>query len=335
MPKSPNIRNLLLLTSFSSTSLALSYFGYNEIKKRDSTIIKDNLKISFATHPKNPKLLLSPFTSKDGSHYCGEDAFVIGSFHNNQKNDSNFIIGIADGVGSWTKKGIDAGHFSRALMKEVGLYHYDFNDDKDLISVMSSSFQSLHNNLSSYSPKPFGSSTCCLVSIKDSSFCSANLGDSGFMLIRDGKVLNRSISLQSRFNCPFQLTMVPTHLKGISNSNNDFNTIYRSGDPTKSSLLRGDLKKGDVLIMGTDGLWDNLWDSDILSILSKNKNGDDTNLAAIIADSSLKASLKERSFEDGPSPFGYEAIKQGVPDAKELYWNGKRDDITVITVEYQ
>lgn len=341
MAKSQNLRNLLLLTSFSSTTLAVSYFGYKEIKRRDSVVAKDNLKISFATHPKNPKLLPSPFTSKDGSHYCGEDAFVLSSFSTfgdgNGDGKTITLVGIADGVGSWSKKGIDPGHFARGLMREVGLR----KPMQDLKQLMSSSFSSLYTNISSYPVPPFGSSTCCLLAISDGSFLSANLGDSGFILVRDGKVLDRSVSLQSRFNCPYQLTMVPLHLKGknATSKSGDPTTpteLYRSGDPTKAALLDGDFKRGDILVIGTDGLWDNLWDAEILSVIASSKTetvSTSSNLAEAIADASLKASTKQRSLSDGPSPFGDEAIKQGVPDAKELYWHGKKDDITVVTVE--
>lgn len=56
-----------------------------------------------------------------------------------------------------------------------------------------------------------GSTTACLVSLDalESKVHAVNLGDSGYMIVRDGKVLLRSQEQQHYFNTPFQLTLVP------------------------------------------------------------------------------------------------------------------------------
>jgi hypothetical protein len=58
----------------------------------------------------------------------------------------------------------------------------------------------------------FGSGTLCLLSIdKSSSYLrSLNIGDSGFMLIRQNKLIIRSHPQYHRGSSPFQLSSLPT-----------------------------------------------------------------------------------------------------------------------------
>ena len=62
-----------------------------------------------------------------------------------------------------------------------------------------------------------GSCTACVLSLykKEKTLYTANLGDSGFLVIRSGKVVARSEEQQHYFNTPFQLAMAPTTLEGV------------------------------------------------------------------------------------------------------------------------
>ena len=61
-----------------------------------------------------------------------------------------------------------------------------------------------------------GSTTACLVSFdtSDNRLHTVNLGDSGYMVVRNGRVLARSQEQQHYFNTPFQLTLVPPSYRG-------------------------------------------------------------------------------------------------------------------------
>lgn len=61
-----------------------------------------------------------------------------------------------------------------------------------------------------------GSTTACIVSLDtgDSQLHTVNLGDSGYMLVRKGRILARSQDQQHYFNTPFQLTIVPPDYRG-------------------------------------------------------------------------------------------------------------------------
>lgn len=61
-----------------------------------------------------------------------------------------------------------------------------------------------------------GSSTACIVTLhrEERKIYSANLGDSGFMVIRDGEIVHRSTEQQHYFNTPFQLAAAPPQQGG-------------------------------------------------------------------------------------------------------------------------
>ena len=65
-----------------------------------------------------------------------------------------------------------------------------------------------------------GSSTAVLLSVdkEDDRVSLANLGDSGFIHIRDGKVEKRSKDQTHYFNCPFQLSVKIKGSQSISDS---------------------------------------------------------------------------------------------------------------------
>lgn len=56
-----------------------------------------------------------------------------------------------------------------------------------------------------------GSSTACVIVLnkETSSIYAANIGDSGFVVVRRGEVVHRSSEQQHYFNTPFQLSLPP------------------------------------------------------------------------------------------------------------------------------
>lgn len=61
-----------------------------------------------------------------------------------------------------------------------------------------------------------GSSTACIVVLDRQShqLHTANLGDSGFLVVRGGEVVHRSDEQQHYFNTPFQLSIAPPGAEG-------------------------------------------------------------------------------------------------------------------------
>jgi hypothetical protein len=56
-----------------------------------------------------------------------------------------------------------------------------------------------------------GSSTACILSLDtvSSVLYSANIGDSGYVIFRDGQIIEESLALTHYFNCPYQLSNPP------------------------------------------------------------------------------------------------------------------------------
>ncbi|XP_017255264.1 probable protein phosphatase 2C 55 isoform X1 [Daucus carota subsp. sativus] len=217
--------------------------------------------------------------------------------------DAHFIceekqtIGIADGVGGWTKKGVNAGEYARELMiNSINALHTVPRGAVDPKRVLSQAYSKT---------KLPGSCTACLLSLNGNILRAANLGDSGFMVIRNGNVLYKSPVQQHGFNHPYQLGQ-------------------GSGDHP-SSAMRTELtmEAGDVIIVGTDGLFDNMYSEEILLWVTQeiNQSSDPQMIAWRLAEAALYNSMDK--FAD--TPFARASRENGGNHS-----GGKIDDITVI-----
>ncbi|KAJ1350639.1 hypothetical protein KIN20_006472 [Parelaphostrongylus tenuis] len=177
-----------------------------------------------------------PSTVLDTGMY-GDDACFISRFKN------TFVVGVADGVGGWRKYGIDPSEFSRKLMRECEkrVASGDF-DPRKPETLLEKAFKA-----TAEAPRPVGSSTACVLVVHQEMLYSANLGDSGFMVVRNGRVIIKSEEQVHYFNAPFQLTLPPEGYRGF---------IGDTPDLADKSEIR--VQKGDIIVLATDGLWDNL-----------------------------------------------------------------------------
>ncbi|CAG8755534.1 8920_t:CDS:2, partial [Acaulospora morrowiae] len=154
---------------------------------------------------------------KAGKVDAGEDAFFyVGT-------DSGVALGVADGVGGWSQMGVDPAYFSWALMDNAARIAKEFSaselalfnapdgcaDILDAKQVLSGAF----DNLIKSGKVKAGSSTACILSLSKISgiLNAATLGDSAYLIIRNGQLYYESPSQQHFFNCPYQLTIVPDH----------------------------------------------------------------------------------------------------------------------------
>lgn len=77
-------------------------------------------------------------------------------------------------------------------------------------------------------------------------------GDSGFLLMRSGNVVFRSPALQHFFDCPLQFAAFPDYTNATDTSDD-------------AGLYELPLQVGDILVAGTDGLWDNMQQEEIVA----------------------------------------------------------------------
>ena len=213
--------------------------------------------------------------------------------------------GVADGVGAWRDKNIKPGIYTRSLMAitknrvQAGLNPYDgiksaYEEWKDKSNYCSTTF--------------------CVTQMRNNTLFVAQLGDSCILVQRKGRVVYQSNEQEHLFNIPFQL----------GSGNDSIEDAWRY----QISLL-----PGDTIVLASDGLFNNLYRSGILSIINSYpiSTEDTSSLAQTIAEE-LAAVAEEQS--NNPkiwSPYAQRSYEMGITEAFALnQLGGKPDDITVI-----
>ena len=74
------------------------------------------------------------------------------------------------------------------------------------------------------------------------------------MQVRRGSCVFRTQPMGHEFDMPLQLAAVPEHAGATDHASNAF-------------LARLPLQQGDVLVAASDGMWDALWQDEILALL--------------------------------------------------------------------
>lgn len=83
---------------------------------------------------------------------------------------------------------------------------------------------------------------------ENSTVYTANIGDSGFIVVREGTIVHRSEEQQHYFNTPFQLSLPPPgHGENVL-----------SDSPESADSLSFPVLDGDVILVATDGVFDNV-----------------------------------------------------------------------------
>ncbi|EDO27712.1 predicted protein [Nematostella vectensis] len=161
-----------------------------------------------------------------------------------------------------------------------------------------------------------GSSTACIVVLdkRDKTLHSVNLGDSGFLVVRKGIVVHQSSEQQHYFNTPYQLAIPPPGQDG--------RVIQDSLDAAESTSFN--VEVDDLIVMGTDGLFDNLSTDQILTEIAELQDYDAESIQSLADSLAMKARCLafDPSYE---SPFAKQAKLRGL-----AITGGKPDDITVL-----
>lgn len=133
--------------------------------------------------------------------------------------------------------------------------------------------------------KSYGSSTICVCTIQNKLIKVANLGDSGMILVRFNRVHKRSKVIlctkdqNHAFNTPFQVANIPKGANWPLRKKNGTpkqdegvqieENVFWNDDPKNADTYQARVKLGDIVILGTDGLFDNLFLDDILDIVDQ------------------------------------------------------------------
>jgi len=218
-------------------------------------------------------------------------------------------------VGGWASRGVDAGRFSRALLRGVldGLRR-----TKDLPVVSSEAFQAIRDG------RIRGSCTLLVCNLEQDIFSALNLGDCGLLVLRPTLILPRvhggtvtttmrrlyrSSNMIHRQNMPYQLNAEDLDMSAL--------------EPHDLVTLK--LRRGDILIAGTDGLFDNIGDRELTAIVLahhavRSRTATGGSSSTEMATVELAKQLLERASEAARSPVEYLS-------------GGKLDDIAVVVAE--
>lgn len=239
----------------------------------------------------------------------GEDAYFIYTSDTGEKSTARVsAVGVADGVGGWASQGVDAGIYARQLCAACFDHFASSPSSATPVAAMQAAQEST---------SVAGSSTCIIAMLQGRELLTANLGDSGFLLLRGGGggveplVIAASTAQQHGFNFPFQLQF---------GGRGDQAAV---ADQT-SVLVEG----SDLILLGSDGLFDNLFTSDILSCIARcRQQHPDRGVGEerVIAEAIVRLAHHKAADPHYKSPFAVEAAKAG-----KRYHGGKMDDITVV-----
>ena len=166
------------------------------------------------------------------------------------------IITIADGVGGWAESGVNPGLFSKMLTREIRDIH-----------LLNPSFSTRELTVIAHqkAAKTFeGSATSVTLKVESETLISTtNIGDSGYALYHvvpkeDGgfriEQYFRSKEQQKAFNFPYQIGS-------------------RGDDPRRAGLDKThEFTNGDVVLVFSDGVSDNLFDQDFLPCVESRLN---------------------------------------------------------------
>lgn len=193
----------------------------------------------------------------------GQDAFFMSKIGN--QSDA-VAFGIADGVGGWADRGVDPADFSHGLCSRMAFSAFNWPATNPRLlpgKLMQSGYDLV---LKDRRIRAGGSTACVGCAYPSGRLQMANLGDSGFLLLRAGRVHHYSNPQTHAFNTPYQLSVVPPKILAQASV---FGGAPYIDTPSRADLSEDTLQDGDVLILATDGVWDNLNSQDLLSLVGQ------------------------------------------------------------------
>ncbi|XP_041998711.1 probable protein phosphatase 2C 26 isoform X1 [Salvia splendens] len=210
----------------------------------------------------------------------GEDAFFV-------SNHRGGVIAVADGVSGWAEKDVNPALFSRELMAHAS----SLVEDEEVNYEPRSLIRKAHAATTS-----IGSATTVVAMLERNGILKmANVGDCGVRIIRRGQIVFSTSPQEHYFDCPFQLSSEAAGQTFLD-----------------ATVMTVELMEEDTVVMGSDGLFDNVYDTEILAVVDSCDNVAD---AAKALANLAHSHSKDSSFD---SPYSQEARARGfdVP-----WWN--------------
>lgn len=167
-------------------------------------------------------------------HRKGEDASFINSS----------ALAVFDGVGGSMSRGVNSGTYSRALASLTGETFFS-KPNMSIKSALKTAARAITMR---------GSTTACVAELYHGFMRGINVGDSALWVIREGQIVFKTTSQQHRFNMPYQIR------------------AECLADLEKGEEFEFAVRKGDVAILASDGLWDNVFADSISKTVKEHQD---------------------------------------------------------------
>ncbi|CAI7636212.1 unnamed protein product [Penicillium glandicola] len=200
----------------------------------------------------------------------GEDAFFVSRIGNRisghqDTNAEAVAFGVADGVGGWTESRVDPADFSHGLCNYMAHSAQTWHEPAERLRPKNL-LQAGYDQVVADSTIRAGGSTASVgVALPDGRVELANLGDSGSVLLRKAAVHHYSVPQTHGFNTPYQLSVIPPRMRSQASV---FGGAFLEDFPRDASVTNLEMQHGDVLLIATDGVFDNLNNQDILKLIT-------------------------------------------------------------------
>jgi protein phosphatase PTC7 len=257
------------------------------------------------------------------------------------------MIGVADGVGGIADelKGVNPSDLPKELMErckdmsflrkedpeeflgdtaEILREHgVDCNRDQWTTYLLMRSWLECQN---------WGATTALVLSVEDGMISAAQYGDSCFMHLRKNpkkgwEIMYRSQPQTHAFLCPYQLCRKPLK-KGKKGMNNYAEANVQWQTDLFFSSPKQKVSRGDLIIAGSDGLFDNLYDHEIVDLITK-QNAISSESSEDIANALYSKASEAAESDTKPTPFADAADAEYKQPGKKAF-GGRPDDITVV-----
>lgn len=90
------------------------------------------------------------------------------------------------------------------------------------------------------------------------------------------------------------------------------------------------MKEGDVIVLGSDGVFDNLYDNDILTIVKKALDTNKKQPSEVFKKLQLAQEIANNAHEKAKDKNYFSPFAKGAAESGKKYSGGKMDDITVL-----
>ena len=236
----------------------------------------------------------------------GEDAYFY------LEKDDFSTAAVFDGVGGWNEDGIDPKIWAQSMAHNTMEY---MQSEAGIITALDQAYSEIL--------KTGIQGSCTAVVVRHNKGTTtlqyANLGDSGVAIYRNGRIFFETSEQTIGFNYPYQLSS------------------DRAETPQDADRGSIPIKQGDIIVLASDGLWDNLYHVEINKMLASAVDAQE--MAEKLTIAALQASNDDKRW----APFGQKAVEDlyAHRDPEDLDWEsepapltqwmgGKPDDISVI-----